>query len=103
MYKICRDICDDQKFIDYIEDLLKLGRIDNEISIGITKMVVEKRGDELSEKQWNAFKKYVVEPNFVESCTACAESVPWCEMLEAVDNGGYCSWCSHMIEKRERE
>lgn len=41
--------------------------------------------------------------NTVERCTRCSSEIPWCEMLEAIDNGGYCSYCQHMKEKLENE
>lgn len=44
-----------------------------------------------------------IENNTVDECQRCGEDVPWCEMLEALDNGGLCSYCQHMMEKMNEE
>ena len=32
-------------------------------------------------------------------CTQCGNPIPWPEMLDAHDNGGYCGWCWHHKNK----
>lgn len=83
----------------YLEQLIESGRLDSTQS-GITKLVIDKGYDVLSPRQRKVFG-YMIDTNTVESCERCGISIPWCEMLEALDNGGYCSYCQHMIEKME--
>lgn len=39
----------------------------------------------------------------LEYCKQCGEPIPWSEMLEAIDNGGYCSYCENVRNKIEEE
>ena len=58
--------------------------------------------DSLSDKQKYVFDK-AIEKNAVDKCQRCGIDIPWCEMLEALDNGGYCNYCHHMMEKINKE
>lgn len=44
-----------------------------------------------------------IENNTVDECQRCGEDVPWCEMLEALDNGGFCGYYQHMMENMNEE
>ena len=44
-----------------------------------------------------------IEYNTIDECQRCGEDIPWCEMFEALDNGGYCSYCQHVMEKMNEE
>lgn len=69
---------------------------------GITKLVIDKGYDILSEKQRKVFD-YMINTTCKETCERCESDIPWCEMFEALDNGGYCNYCQHMLEKLEDE
>lgn len=84
-------------FPDYLQDLITSGRIDNK-RIGIIRYFLDYGYDALSEKQRYVFNQ-TIEDNIVDECTRCAIEIPWCEMLEALDNGGFCNYCQHMMEK----
>lgn len=88
-------------FEDFVEDLVKSGRLDDK-EAGIAKRMLDKGYDSLSEKQKYVFDK-MIKNNSVEECKRCACDIPWSEMLEALDNGGYCNYCQHMMEKLEDE
>jgi len=96
-----RTCCNDQDYLDFLQELVNSDRIDGGAALGVTKMVIDGRCDELSQPQWNTFLKHVAELNYVDGCTRCATPIPWCEMLEALDNGGYCNYCVHKMEKGE--
>lgn len=81
----------------FVQDLIMLGRIEGK-EAGIAQRMVDKGYDSLSEKQKYVFDKMIKE-NSVSECQRCASDIPWCEMLEALDNGGYCNYCQHMMEK----
>lgn len=43
------------------------------------------------DKQKYVFVK-AIEENYVKECQRCGCDIPWCEMLEALDNGGFCGY-----------
>ena len=88
-------------FEGFVQDLINSGRLE-EKEAGIAKRMLDKGYDSLSEKQRYVFDK-AIENNSVKECKRCGCDIPWCEMLEALDNGGYCNYCQHMIEKMEEE
>lgn len=92
---------DEEDFNGFLEDLIASGRLEAKEE-GITKLFLDKGYDALSGKQKYVFDK-IVQQNSKTECERCANPIPWCEMLEALDNGGYCNYCQHMMEKLERE
>lgn len=56
----------------------------------------------MSEKQRYIFDK-AIENNTVAECQRCGVDIPWCEMLEALDNVGYRGYCQRMMEKINEE
>ena len=91
----------EEDFEGFIEDLIKSGRLDDK-EIGISKRMLDIVYDNLSDKQKYVFDK-MINNNSVEECQRCACDIPWSEMLEALDNGGYCNYCQNMKEKLEKE
>lgn len=88
-------------FEGFVEDLIKSGRLDDKAE-GIAKRMLDKGYDSLSDKQKYVFVK-AIEENYVKECQRCGCDIPWCEMLEALDNGGFCGYCQHMMEKIDKE
>ncbi len=84
-------------FTSYLQDLITSKRLEDKEE-GITKLYLDKGYDALSNKQRYVFDK-MIENNSVSECIRCATSIPWCEMIEALENGGYCNYCHHMKEK----
>lgn len=84
-------------FNGFLEDLIVSGRID-EKEIGISKFMMDNGYEALSVKQKYVFDT-MIKNNTVDECWRCGVDIPWCEMMEALDNGGLCSWCQHMEEK----
>ena len=64
----------------------------NDAESGITKQVIDKGIDSLSERQKFIFDS-MIQKNSVEKCSWGGEDIPWSEMIEAMENGGYCSAC----------
>lgn len=91
----------EEDFEGFVQDLISTGRIEGK-EAGIAKLMLDKGYDALSDKQKYVFDKMIKE-NSVEECKRCAIDIPWCEMLEALENGGYCNYCQHMMEKIEQE
>lgn len=88
-------------FNGFLEDLIQSGRLDDK-EIGIIRFYLDNGYKALSEKQRYVFD-HTIEENSIDDCIRCAIDIPWCEMLEALDNGGYCNYCQHMMEKEEED
>lgn len=91
----------EEDFEGFVQDLIGSGRLD-EKEAGIAKRMLDKGYDTLSDKQKFVFDK-AIENNVIKECQRCGCDIPWCEMLEALDNGGYCNYCQHMMEKIDKE
>ena len=91
----------EEDFEGFVQDLIGSGRLD-EKEAGIAKRMLDKGYDTLSDKQKFVFDK-AIENNVIKECQRCGSDIPWCEMLEALDNGGYCNYCQHMMEKIDKE
>ena len=91
----------EEDFEGFVQQLIDYGRIEGK-EAGIAKLMLDKGYDALSQKQRYVFDK-MIDNNTVKECKRCVCDIPWCEMLEALDNGGYCNYCQHMMEKIDRE
>lgn len=98
MYKF---IIFDEAFFDFLRQLIASGRL-NETEAGIAKQALEKGYESLTEKQKYVFKK-AIEKNTVPKCKQCGGVIPWDEMLEALENGGLCSDCTHFNDEIDKE
>lgn len=88
-----RAMIEDDGFSRFLQEILDLGGIEG-AAAGITKKVIaDGDTEELSEKQRQIFKTYVVDEYVTPECASCGCTIPWSEMSTAYDNGGLCSWC----------
>ena len=92
---------EDPDFESFVEELLRVERL-NEKEAGIAKQMLDQGYDSSSDKQKYVFDK-AIENNSVKECKRCSSDIPWCEMIEALDNGGLCGWCQHFKEKIDEE
>lgn len=86
----------EEDFNDFLEDLIKSGRIEGK-EAGIAKLVLDKGYDALSDKQKYVFDK-MIDCNTVSRCKLDGNEIPWNEMFDALDNGGYCSHCQYILD-----
>jgi transcription initiation factor IIE alpha subunit len=91
----------EEDFNGFVEELINSSRLEG-MEAGIAKLMLDKGYDSLSEKQKFVFDR-AIEKNTVDECQRCGVDIPWCEMLEALDNGGYCGYCQYMMEKMNEE
>ena len=89
----------EEDFDGFLEQLIESGRLDSK-QAGIAKFMIDKGYDALSDKQKYVFD-HIIADNTVGKCKRCAIDIPWCEMFETLDNGGYCNYCHHMMEKND--
>jgi len=91
---------EDDGFTAFLQEIVDSEGIEG-AALGITKVVIEKGQEALSKKQAYVFQAAVLDEYTVGECKRCSGDIPWCEMMEAYDNGGFCGWCAHMMDKDE--
>lgn len=89
---------EDDGFTDFLQEIVDGGGLDGR-TLGITKLVIDKGQEVLSEKQAYVFKAEVLDEYTTDECGRCSNGIPWSEMMAAHDNGGFCGWCAHMMDK----
>lgn len=89
---------DEDDFYDFLKLLSQSGRIEHKTEIGITSLVLSEGYESLSDAQKNVFNKMIAK-NSIDECAMCVSDIPWCEMGEALENGGYCCHCQNLMEK----
>ncbi len=94
------DRIDDDNFSEFLGALLESDMLDQPAT-GIVKLVMDKGEQVLTEKQKNVFQKYVIDIYVNKECKRGGCDIPWSEMYEAYDNGGYCSWCAKMMSNND--
>ena len=87
----------EEDFNGYLYQLIESGKLDS-MQLGIAKLVIDKGYEILSPKQRKVFD-HMIDTNAIGCCRRGACDIPWCEMFEALYNGGYCNYCQHMMEK----
>ena len=87
---------------DFLQQLVDMDELDG-AALGITKKVITEGVASLSKKQRYVFDKHVLGENSVSECSRCQINVPWTEMLDARDNGGFCGYCVNQLAKIEKE
>lgn len=90
---------EDDGFGDFLTEVLP--ELDD-AAAGITKLVIDKGQDVLSEKQRWVFQNHVLDIYVTKECKRCGIDIPWSEMYGAHDNGGYCGYCDHMMLKEDK-
>ena len=68
-------------------------------ALGITKLVIDKGDDVLSDRQKFVFKRDVLDVFVTSECKRDGGAIPWSEMLAAHENGGLCGYCQYIIDK----
>ena len=89
----------DESFLDKeaLEFLVKYHLGD--AAAGITRQVIGKGLNSLSEPQLHVFKTEVVDIWLIRKCKRCQTDVPGRDLIGAWENGGFCSYCADKIDK----
>ena len=92
-----------EDFVSYLEELVAVNRIEDEVALGISKFIIANSPKELTDKQWYTFLEKGLMDNYVEDCERCTTTIPWSEMFGAVymNEDYYCGYCRHMQEKND--
>ena len=87
---------EDDGYTEFLEEVLACGGLEGAAE-GITKQVIEKGEQSLTEKQRFVFQRHVLDEFVTAECSQCGiEGIPWSEMMTAHENGGLCGWCAKM-------
>lgn len=86
-------------YSEFLQELIDMGHIDG-AALGITKLVINKGEESLSEKQRYVFQNYVID-EFTVRCSRCGDEIPWSEMYIALTDHGMCGWCSSVSERKD--
>ena len=81
-----------------LEKLVEEGHLSDPAD-GVTKQVLSRGEANLTRKQEYVFETFVKKVYLEMSCERCFTTIPNCELADAIDNGGYCSWCEHQRAK----
>jgi hypothetical protein len=85
----------EEDFNDFLKELLDGQMLGDSAAEGITKLVIDKGYDSLSDKQRYVFDKAIGE-HFTDECSRCGLDIPWTEMTATEFNGGMCGWCQQL-------
>lgn len=97
----------DSDFPGFLKELLDSGMLDSSdatdrMCIGISELAIDKGWSFLSTKQQNVIR-VMVEKLCYAHCAHCLDSIPWCEMLYAIEHDGMCSHCVKIWNDIEKE
>ena len=93
---------DEERGVDFVQDLIDCAYLERP-ALGIAKLWIDQGDDALTHKQKFVLKQHVFGEFTTSECARCSGNIPWSEMLEAYDNGGYCGYCQHMKERMAEE
>ena len=96
----------DDGFRKYLQKLIETGRLEKECQdtcFGIAKILIDKGFECLNGNQIKPFYDFVIGKLVIDKCGFCRDDIPWPEMFDALDNGGYCSTCARAHEEVMKE
>jgi len=96
--KMMEDEAREARGVGFVKELIEGGYLEG-AALGVAKLWVDKGDYALSARQEHVLKEHVFGPYVTPNCEQCSGDIPWSEMLAAYENGGFCSWCAHQMEK----
>ncbi|NOZ36038.1 MAG: hypothetical protein GXO80_12165 [Chlorobi bacterium] len=97
-----QDRYSEEDFSDFLNDVINSEELEGK-ELGITKLVLDKGYDKLTDKQKYVFDEKVVKYFYIEKCERCFSEIPWSEMFYAYDYNHLCGYCEHVYEKMMKE
>ena len=88
---------DDDGYNDFLQQIIDIEHLEDP-ALGITKQVIDKGENSLSNKQMHVFQKYVLDEFTVSECLRCGCEIPWSEMYAATEHK-MCNYCWYMSQK----
>ena len=93
---------EDDGLSEFLSELLEGDFLDG-AAAGITRQVLDRGLDSLTEKQKFVFDRDVMQPFGNKPCEICQSEIPMSEKAHALENGGMCNYCWHKMEKLRDE
>ncbi|PLX01108.1 MAG: hypothetical protein C0594_14395 [Marinilabiliales bacterium] len=88
-------------FIIFLKELVDHGYLDHPTEIGVAKYIISNGTESLTRSQRKVLKEQIMKKFPQNDCELCGEPIPYDELLESYDNGGYCSRCKHNLDKED--
>ena len=90
----------DEDFTGFLQEFIDSGILDesnenDKTAIGVSKRLITEGYDSISPKQQKVID-IIANKHFHKLCTHCGDSIPWCEMMFAIEHNGMCSHCVHI-------
>ncbi|WP_207215837.1 hypothetical protein [Pseudolysobacter antarcticus] len=93
---------DNDGLAEFLIELLEGEHLDG-AAAGITRRVIDRGLESLTDKQKFVFERDVMTTFGNATCDACENEIPMSEKAHALQNGGMCNYCWHMMEKLKNE
>lgn len=98
---------ENESFIGFLQELLKSQLYEknddyDEIFKGIVQFTIDNGWNSLSDRQKEVIR-IRIEQICPDSCTHCLASIPWCEMLFAMEHDDMCTHCVKLQEDLKKE
>lgn len=88
-----------EDYRDFLKQLVERDDIQDKAAEGITKVVIDKGLDFLTDKQRYVFTMNVERKFPQPRCEQCNDLIPWSEAYEHVNGPGRCSGCQYSYDK----
>ena len=96
-----QSLIENNSFIEFMQTLVDASRLEG-AALGITKLVIDKGIESLSEKQKYVFQTQVIDGYTVNKRMRYGHTILWSEMHLALDSG-MCNFGEHMHQKIREE
>jgi|GEM_PF-1066014 len=91
---------EEKELIGAIDELLDRGHLEPETAAyGVARQTLTKGRSSLSAKQQHVLQEYVLSLIVNRECEGCGCIIPYSEVVESLDNGGFCGGCAHGQQK----
>jgi len=85
-------------FAGFISELVQQELLNHEAEIGVAKFVESNGTQDLSEKQAKVLE-IIVDKYADEKCKRCGLKISISEVIESMDNGGFCDYCAQQMSR----
>jgi hypothetical protein len=87
---------EDGEFADFLRQLVDLKHLEDKAK-EMARKVISDGIESLSKRQRSVFDQEVFNEFVTKTCQKCSHPIPWNEMFDAYNNGGFCNYCASKI------
>ena len=88
------------EFSSFIHELINNEILEHSAEIGVANYIDKNGTNLLSDPQIKVLK-IILNKYANENCNRCGTNIPLSEIIESLDNGGYCNSCAYNMSKEE--